>query len=310
MKKTRRMILTGLALALCLALAVSALAEGTLGTLYRTATALLFDTDNVTLNAHATFAYEGELFKTLDGQCVQSGTDSKLTLMLKTPKKDGSIYEGGYTVIANSGTAYSMETANPQIYSANACKNSASLLSSTVLRRTILSLGSAIADVCEGSLGQKIAVQPLAEGGAQYHLQLAEGDTPQLINAAGTLLAQAAAKRFFYFDYGEIDSLGGPDEDQTGCDVYFEDYDVNFAAAYLAEFGEEFPEDFYDRLWQDDGKLDMSLYERYEKIVDALSLQTSDLQKQYPSGVAMIRTDGSAVHFDTMDAYMIAAGQQ
>ena len=68
MKKSfRRIFLALMCLMLCLALAVSALAEGPLAALFKSASTLAFDTHNVTLNAKATFTYDGELFKTFIG---------------------------------------------------------------------------------------------------------------------------------------------------------------------------------------------------------------------------------------------------
>ena len=302
MKKSHRILLCALALVLCLALTVGALAEGVLGTLYRTATALLFDTENVTLNAHATFTLDGELFKTLDGTCVQDDSNSKLQLMLKTPKADGSIYEGGYTVIANAGRAYSIETAMPQVYNTYNCSTSNSLLSTTALRRAIVELGGAIVEVCEGAFADKITTTADAVG-TQYHIALAEGQAPRLVNAAGTLLAQAVARRFFYID----PDLYTPQysEGVRGCDVEFEDYDASFAAAYKEKFGEEFPEDFYEQLWGEDGSMNKELYDRYDAVTKQIYELQQQAQDEYENGVAMICADGSVKHYETRDAYMI-----
>ena len=106
MKKSKRIALLAVSLALCLCLAASALAEGMLSTLFNAGCKLLFNTDNATLNAHATFSYDGELFKTFDGKYIQDGVNSYMNVSLQTPKSDGTVYEGGYTVISNDGIAY------------------------------------------------------------------------------------------------------------------------------------------------------------------------------------------------------------
>ena len=307
MKKSRRMLLIVLALALCLAVTVSALAEGALGTLYRAATALLFDTDNVTLTAHATFTYDGDLFKTLDATCVQDGSDSKLNLMLKTPKEDGTIYEGGYTVVANDGIAYSIETAQPQVYSTSVCSTAPALLSTSTLRRAIVELGGAIAESCEGAFADKITTSA-GTNGTRYQITLAAGDAPRLVNAAGTLLAQAAVQRFFYINSDYVAAQYA--EQVKYCEVYYEDYDQNFAVAYQSAFGEPFPEDFYDMLWGEDGSLNEALYERYNTVSEQLYELMEDVRSQYQDGVAMILTDGTVKHYATEDEFMIENGQQ
>ena len=144
MKKSKRIALLAVSLALCLCLAASALAEGMLSTLFNAGCKLLFNTDNATLNAHATFSYDGELFKTFDGKYIQDGVNSYMNVSLQTPKSDGTVYEGGYTVISNDGIAYSMETARPKMYTTTSSSLSSSILSSTVLRQSLTNFGSAV----------------------------------------------------------------------------------------------------------------------------------------------------------------------
>ena len=85
MKKKRRYLFSLLALCLCLALGLSALAEGALGTLYRAGTRLLFDTENASISARAEFSYNGLPFKTADAVYMQDGVNSQLDVRLKTP---------------------------------------------------------------------------------------------------------------------------------------------------------------------------------------------------------------------------------
>lgn len=311
MRKSHRILITVLAVCLALALAVTALAEGVLGTLYAAATRLLFDTQNATLSAHAEFRFNGELFKTLDGTYVQDGIDSQMELKLKTPREDGSILNSGYTVIANDGLAYSIDPVNnPYVYNVSSSSLSTAILSTTALRRTILSLGGAVVGAAEGALADHIAVAPQGGGGAQYHIQLAEGDTPELINAAGTLVAQLAAKRFFYVDYDYMDD--DPfEEDGDYCNVNYEDYDALFALVYEKLYGEKLPEDFYDQMWLEDGSLNQTVYARYETVIDQVTADYYDpIDERYQSGAVMIHPDGSHTYYDTLDAFMVDNGLQ
>ena len=106
MKKSKyRIAAIILSVALIVAIAVTALAEGALSTLYGTATKLLFDTDNVTLKAHADFSYNGYHFKTMDADYIQDGTNSLMKLDLQTPMNDGSILKSGFTIVCPSGSS-------------------------------------------------------------------------------------------------------------------------------------------------------------------------------------------------------------
>ena len=309
MKKKRRVLFATLALALCLCLTVAALAEGKLLTLYSAATRLLFDTDNATLNIHAVFSYNGRQFKTLDGSYIQDGSGSLMDIKLKTPQKDGSVLDSGYTVAAENGLAYSIEPVNnPNVYSVSNHSSDASILSSTLLRRTILRLGSAVAGAAEGALGDKIDVASQADGGSSYHIRLREGDTPELVNAAGTLLAQTAAKRFFYMDYDAISPASGRDEYLT---IEYEDYDATLAHLYEQEYGEAMPEDFYVSMWSEDGSMNEQAYARYQRITDRFySELVMPMEQSGRQGLGVILADGTVKYYDTLEEYMLAANYQ
>ena len=310
MKKSHRVLLTVLAVGLVLAIAVSALAEGVLGTLYSAATRLLFNTENATLKAHADFRFNGEWFKTLDADYVQDGIDSLMDIKLKTPNEEGTILNSGFTVVANDGLAYSIEpVSNPYVYEVSNHQTSAAILSTTVLRRAILNLGGAVVGAAEGALADKIAVAPQADGSTQYHIQLAEGDTPDLINTAGTLVAQMFAKRFFYVDYDLMEDQ--EEEEQDYCDIGYADYDALFALTYQKVHGEPLPENFYDQMWLEDGSLNHEVYARYEAVSDKMNEDYMEaLSNQYNTGAIMIHADGTYTHYDTLDAYMADNGLQ
>ena len=314
MKKNHRILAAALALLLCLSVALAAFAEGgSVSRMYSAAADLLFATDNVSLTANVSFSYDGVPFKTMTADYAQDGVNSKMTVHMDSRTTTGRGYEGGYTVIANDGVAYSIEEDTPYIYNTSYCAQTASILSTTALRRAVLSLGSAIAGATENAFADKIFAEDV-QGVTRYHVALAEGDAPQLVNAAGTLLFQVAAQRFFYMDYDQVTDEPSMDvepmeEEHYGeyCDVVYDDYDASFATVYKKLYGEDMPEDFYDQLWGLDGEMNQELYARYSKVVDELyETYYEPASGQYATGVVLVYADGTTTYYATQDEYMVA----
>ena len=308
MKKSKcRIAAMILSIALIVTIAVTALAEGALSTLYGTATKLLFDTDNVTLKIHADFSYNGEHFKTMDADYIQDGTNSLMKLDLQTPMKDGSILKSGFTVTANDEEVYSIEPMyNPDVFTLSYTTPSNSIMSDTAMRRTLINLGSAVVGVTEDALNGKIAAEKNADG-TVYHVNLAKGDVPQLVNITGTLAAQTLAKRFFYMDYDYNEQASK----NSSCVVVYEDYDATLATEYAKLYGEEMGDDFYEKMWGPHGSEDETLYARFEethnKVYNDIELP---LTQQYTEGVVLVAADGSTTYYPTMGEYIVANGQQ
>lgn len=310
MKKSKyRIAAIILSVVLIVAIAVTALAEGALSTLYGTATKLLFDTDNVSLKAHAVFTYNGYYFKTMDADYIQDGTNSLTKLDLQTPMNDGSILKSGYTVIANDVEVYSIEPMyNPNTYSLSYHTPSSSIMNDTPMRRTLINLGSAVVGVAEGAMNGKIAAEK-TETGTAYHVNLTKEDVPQMINAAGTLAAQTLAERFFYMDYDNNEQVPGT----SPCTVAYEDYDAILAAEYAKLYGEEMGDDFFERMWGPEGgeSVDETLIARFEetysKVYNEIELP---LTQQYESGIVYIAADGSTTYYPNTGEYIVENGLQ
>lgn len=315
MKNIRRLLALVLALILCLAFALSALAEGKLRPLYQAGVQLLFDTDNVTIDAQAEFAYNGMLFKTLEGVLKQDGFNSLMDIKLKTPWPDGTVRDSGFTVVANGDIAYSIDPVdNPYVYSTSAYNPSDSVISDTLLRRTLTGLGGAVVSAAEGAFADKIEVSGQADGSRAYRIRLGSGDAPELLNQAGTLAAQLAAERYFYVDYDWMYPTDeeAPDDAEPGyVDINYEDYDATFAVYYQKVIGEKMPENFYEILWGGENGVDQDAYDKYTRISDALYAElVQPLQENYHSGAAMIHGNGSVDYYETYDEYMVANGLQ
>lgn len=313
-KQFPRKLTSALALVLTLSIAIAALAEGTITQIYHAGTQLLFDTSNATIKAHADFAYNGVKFKIFDGEYRQAGLDSYMDVSLTTPKVDGGVYEGGYTVYGEGSTAYAFEHTGSQsaYYQTQNCARSESILSSTVMRQTLLNFGSALISATEGAFQQGITTENLDNGGAVHKIVIDKGDTPELLNAAGTLLAQLAAKIYYNvnYDWAPNEQSLWSSADNGGNEVYihYEDYEMLEKNIYLKLFNEEMPADFYAKLWGDDEKARAELYERYSVLSKYISDIVDGIHVDHTTGSAIIRTDGSVDYFSDIDEFQMATG--
>ena len=105
MMKKRAVSLALIVMILCLPFA--ALADDSLRLFFDSATDLLLNTQNVTLNGHAEFSLDGERFKTAELCYVQDDTNSLLQLNLRTPRRNGSSIPDRWTlssVIRSAGS--------------------------------------------------------------------------------------------------------------------------------------------------------------------------------------------------------------
>lgn len=305
MHKKYRLITGILCILLCAALMLTAIAEGPLSTLYRAGIGLLCETDNASVHAYAEFYYNGMPFKKMDLTYKQAGTDSFMDLKLLTPDGYDSVKESGYTVVANGPVAYSIEPVlNPRVYSAANCAESDSILSTTVLRRAALRLGAAVADAAEPVLGSRIAAVQTGNG-TEYHAMIAEGEAPALVNAAGTLMAQIAAERYFYTGYSWKDSIL---EEVYGedFDYFYDDYDAVFALYYQKMFDRPLPPDFYEVLWGEDEEAAGTAYEEYSQVTDLMHREISlKMEGLYDTGIAVIRANGETDYYADQTAYIL-----
>ena len=291
---------------MCLTIAAVAFAEGKLLTIWNAGTKLLFDTDNVTLTGHATFTYDGKLFKTFDGTYRQDGTDSYMQAMFDTPRNDG-IYTGGYTVIANEGQAYAIDTNTPQYYRQNTTSMAKSILTNTVIRSSLMRFGGLLLDLMEERMAGAIT-ETANENGTEYAIRLKAGEAPEIAGAAVTVLMQLAGKEYLYIDPQEfIYNMNALN--YTSVEVLMDDWDALFAAEYEKAFGEAVPENLYDKLWTAEGEAS-GLQQRYNTVLNTMNALQDQYKTQYKTGVVIIQNDGSAVHYPTRHDYLIAMDNQ
>ena len=302
MKNKKRLFSVILACALCVTLVCAALAEGKLLTIWNAGSKLLFETDNVSLTGHATFTYDGEVFKIFDGRYIQDGVNSYMQVVLDTPQEDGSIYTGSYTVYAEDGTVYSIESARPKLYNTNTTLAEPSILTNTTMRASLMRFGGLLLDLMEDRMGSAVT-QEANDAGTQYRINLKAGETPEIANAALTLLTHLAGKEYLYIDpdmmfYSDIDDY-----------TFVENWDQLFAAEYEKNFHEPLPVDFYNQLWDQNGKATV-MQARNDMICEIIDLMVMQAEEAYEKGTTVVLADGTFKHYDSYDEYLIATGNE
>ena len=301
MKKSfRRIFLALMCLMLCLALAVSALAEGPLAALFKSASTLAFDTHNVTLNAKATFTYDGELFKTLNGDYVQDDGRSFLKIMLDTPKEDGTIYTGGYTVVGEGLYAYAIDTYNNGFYTTTSTQYADTLLKKNAQTDALVNFGALLLELAESTMDGAVTINAL-EQGTRYDVKLTSGQTPEILNAALSLLATGVARDRYGYAIDTQSNVGT---------VWLEDWDALFATIYQQLYGTELPKDFLDRYYSASGKEYAELGTQYHAVLRKINEMQAEASLAQKEGVTLILRDGTSKHFDTMEEYYIATDNQ
>lgn len=302
MKKNRRIILILVSVLLCVVFTATALAQGALGALYASACKLLFETDNVTLSADVSFSYRNQLFKTLNGEYLQDGTNSYMNITLITPNEMGEDSISGYTVIGQGEHAYSIETMRPQYYTSQGTTATDSILTSTVMRRSVMQFGALFLDMLEETANPFIQSEETSDG-TRYTISVPAGASPEIANALVTVLAEIAARE--YFGYHFFDNTP-----QKQLRVWADNWDALFAHLYEQTYNQLLPENYYEVLWGEESELSKTYDEQYNTVNAAIRALEKEQEELHDSGMCLIRNDGSVDYFSTYDEYLIANNMQ
>ncbi|MCR4620517.1 MAG: hypothetical protein K5663_00310 [Clostridiales bacterium] len=280
-----------LLVALSLCISAVALADKAMGKLYDKAVHLAFDTSNVTLTAEAEFKYDGEWFKNMHASYKQDGYRSYLSYMLDSPKLDGSVYTGGYTVFGAGTTAYSNDTYFGNYYSESATKLSDKVLVRTPKTDMLLGLGKLLALNSEDYVTQ-------TEADGVYTFKT--GALNDVINRSAYYLVMDYIRDNYYLDTfheWEYSSNG-----EKFAAVYYEDFQKLAAEKYAQVYGEEYPVNAqYDQI-------DENTLGRYDVVLKMLDQMEKELQKEYQGKVVFVKNDSTAQVFDSYEDYALSRG--
>ena len=274
-------------LVICL-LAGAALAESNVGKLFDAARTLAFDTHNVTLTAEAKFSYDGEWFKTMHASYKQDGVKSYLSYMLDTPKIDGTVYTGGYTVYGNGNTSYSNDTYYGNYYNEHNTVESDTILTADNRILAALAVARELAVFAEDTVTQ-------TEENGRYSFKV--GDLNDLVDKAALYLLEDYIQNEYYRDvFGLYDGTSG-----GSISIYYEDYMSLLNEKYATLYGALAPDtDIYD---------DPVASGRMNVVRSMLDQMESELIGKYDSGVVYILKDGTAKWYENEAAYMKQNGK-
>ena len=188
------------AVLLVLIVCAAAFANDTAVELYNSTAVLLFDHNNMTMNASVEFSLDGQWFKTADITMKQDGDRSYHKLHLRSPKKDGTERENGYTIVTEGYSLYLMEDFTPGIYRCGMVGERSAALRNSVESQQLIDLGRALISQADLVLG-KDAITKTAD--RMFRIKLDE-HTPDLVNGVLNEAIRFAAKRYFNFNYDQF----------------------------------------------------------------------------------------------------------
>ncbi len=168
--------------------------------LYDSAVALLYGTDNVTMEGKADFLLDGVRFKTAMSRHVQDDVNSIWVLQLWTPREDREDRESGFTIISNGSQIYVMEVLHPGEYRTGNNIRQNSALRHSVQMDGLIGMGRLLAEQAGQMPGITTETQE-GEDGRTIHLRMTRSDLPPLGEGLINLAAQNLIKRYFEVDY-------------------------------------------------------------------------------------------------------------
>ena len=280
------------ALAMAMLLGTCAYAEGMTAELLQAAEQLFYQTTNVTVTAEAEFRYDGEWFKTLHGSYKQDGFNSYLSWMLDTPKADGSVYTGGYTVLGLYDTAYANDTYSGNYYYTVSCAPAQTLFTMNLQQRKAIDAASAVLAAAE-DVFHVYSLEQSAEDANTVTLKM--GDLPDIADAALWYLAVDTLWENYYMSlWNESES-----DPYEYVSVWYEDWNAIAAEKYKILYGEDMPEDLSDEV----------AYGRYCVAANAVYQMESEIMAQYEKGYVYILADGTHEWYETQEECMRRAGE-
>lgn len=271
----------------CLLLFSAAYAQSGAADLVDSFCGLAFATDNVTVNATAEFSLDGEWFKTMHAVYKQCGFNSYLEYMLDTPRADGTVYTGGYTVIGIDDMAYSNDTYFGNRYSSITNYPSNTILNDTDANRLIALALRSCAASAEG-LMDEFTAEPCGDG-MKYTIKCA--DLPGIVDSALYYLVADYLSDNYYVELSS--NVYAP-----GVVALYEDYDALVAAAYRTIFGEDMPASFDDE----------TLSGRYSVASGVVFQNESEETAKYTDGYIWFAADGTTTYYGTEDELRRAVG--
>ena len=202
----KRLVSLVTALVMIFALGTAALAEesNVLQQIAEDCDRVLFRLNNVTLRGGVELSYEGQWFKTAEGVYQQEDFRSCWDLKVKSPRKDGTVAETGYTIYGDYDQVYVEEVMYPQFPKSGLIDPRDTFLRETLQTKLLMEVVRTLAGQAPAFLGEKgMTVAAAGNGGQEITLRL-DDSAPDFVNVALTMLMRFAGKRYFRLDEDEV----------------------------------------------------------------------------------------------------------
>ena len=203
----KRLVSLVTALAMILLLVSGALAQedNVLQQVVEDCDRVLFRLNNVTLRGGVELSYEGQWFKTAEGIYQQEDFRSCWDLKVKSPRKDGSVSETGYTIYGDNDQVYVEEVMYPNFPKSGLIDPRDTVLRETLQTKLLTEVVRTLAAQVPSFLGEKgMTVAAAGNGGQEITLKLDE-TVPEFVNVALTMMMRFAGKRYFRLDEDDVD---------------------------------------------------------------------------------------------------------
>ena len=203
----KRLVSLVTALAMILLLVSGALAQedNVLQQVVEDCDRVLFRLNNVTLRGGVELSYEGQWFKTAEGIYQQEDFRSCWDLKVKSPRKDGSVSETGYTIYGDNDQVYVEEVMYPKYPKSGLIDPRDTVLRETLQTKLLTEVVRTLAAQVPSFLGEKgMTVAAAGNGGQEITLKLDES-APEFVNVALTMMMRFAGKRYFRLDEDDVD---------------------------------------------------------------------------------------------------------
>ena len=240
---------------LCLCMVFSfggALAEGELAGAYESARALLLYTENVTMEATASFSFDGVPFKDVEVCFIQAGSDFYRKIRLTSPKADGTNLLSGYTLTGRDYDLYVTEVLSPGREFHYYISPKTSILRGSVQLAQLAETGYVAATLLDAIPG----IAAREESGA-LHITLKESTLPPLFESCLNLLAQYGLHRWFGYDFSFLATEGWSDPSYYG--TVAEGICCSMRCVHLKEADLVIRMDDLQRLTEMSGKVELEL---------------------------------------------------
>lgn len=273
----------------------TASAEGSLTDLYQAFEKMLFETDNVTLSGKAEFTYDDDCFKTISVRYLWENLEDRYQdVDYWTKGKNGKDYVSGYTVLAVDGLADAWDKYDH--YSFMDAYGERKYLFNSDLIGVYQNVAALLKDQAEKVLQPFVTVESSGKE-TTYWVALEGKALPRVLKNTVETGIRYGLSRYLFVHMPEYD----PEPDYHAVDYSFAEM---MPVLYRETYGEEMPEDFFDRM-SSMGTATDEEWDQYGTLYGKCVALVGKAHQLYKDGYSVLKPDGSLDHYATYQDYLL-----